>query len=702
MSYTLRDLIDMEQFQYLQDKLNEIYSFPSAIIDNDGNILTATAWQDVCTKFHRQNKECERDCLHSDQYIQSHLHEANPAVSYRCPRGLVDNATPILIDGVHYGNFFTGQFFLEKPDLEFFRVQAQRFGFDEAAYLEAVKKVPIWSKEQLNSYLFFIKGLILIISESGMKKLKEVEARKQMQESEERHRTILETAMDGFLQVDMQGRLLDVNAAYCRMSGYSAQELRAMRISDLEAAEAAADTQAHIQKILRDGEDRFETLHRRKDGSVFDVEVSVQARSTEDGQQVAFLRDITGRKQAEKALRQSHETAQLILNAVAESVFLMDAAGIIITSNQTTAARLGQHVEDLIGANIYDFLPPEVGEKRREQVKTALREGLPIKFEDERLGSWMENNLYPIFDADERGGRVVVFGRDITERKLAEEKIQTAQMELKRLLAETERSRRALLSVVEDQKEAEQQIRSLNAELEQRVADRTAQLTAANQELEAFSYSVSHDLRAPLRAMEGFSAILLEDYADQLDESGKNTIARIQQASRRMGQLINDLLELSRVTRADFARHEVNLSALAENCAAELKAQDTKRLVEFEIAANMVVQGDKSLLKIALDNLLNNAYKFTGQRERAAIQVGELNSDGKRTYFVRDNGAGFNMDYAGKLFTPFRRLHGSHEFPGSGIGLTIVQRIINRHGGRIWADAVIDQGATFYFTLGAN
>ena len=156
MKYKLQDLIDMAQFQVLQDRLNEIYSFPSSIIDNDGNILTATAWQDICTKFHRQNKESEKECIKSDQYIVSHLAEANPAASYCCPHGLIDNATPIIIEGEHLGNFFTGQFFLEKPDLEFFKKQAVKYGFDQEAYLEAVRRVPIWTKEQLNSYLFFI------------------------------------------------------------------------------------------------------------------------------------------------------------------------------------------------------------------------------------------------------------------------------------------------------------------------------------------------------------------------------------------------------------------------------------------------------------------------------------------------------------------------------------------------------------------
>ncbi|MBA3074936.1 MAG: PAS domain S-box protein, partial [Anaerolineae bacterium] len=177
VKYKLQDLIDIAQFQELQDRLNKIYSFPAAIIDLEGNVLTATAWQDVCTKFHRANKQCERDCKKSDLYILDHLSEANPAVSYECPRGLIDNATPIIIDGIHYGNYFTGQFFLKKPNLEVFRQQAKEFGFDESAYIEAVKKVPVWSKKQLNDYLFFIKGLIEVISESGLKRLRENEAR---------------------------------------------------------------------------------------------------------------------------------------------------------------------------------------------------------------------------------------------------------------------------------------------------------------------------------------------------------------------------------------------------------------------------------------------------------------------------------------------------------------------------------------------
>ena len=265
--------------------------------------------------------------------------------------------------------------------------------------------------------------------------------------------------------------------------------------------------------------------------------------------------------------------------------------------------------------------------------------------------------------------------------------------------AQPQRSRRALLSVVEDQKEAEDQVRQLNAELEQRVQIRTEQLESANSELEAFSYSVSHDLRAPLRTLDGFSNVLLEDYHSQLDEQGQHYLMRIQEATRRMAQLINDLLDLSRVNRAEFTSQEVDLSSLAHTVASELMAQSPDRLVEFEIAENLMVQGDASLLKIVMENLLSNAIKFTGKCDQARIQIGIKQQAGERIYYVRDNGTGFNMERAGKLFTPFQRLHSAKEFPGTGIGLSIVQRIIMRHGGRIWPESEIDRGTTFYFTL---
>ncbi len=267
-----------------------------------------------------------------------------------------------------------------------------------------------------------------------------------------------------------------------------------------------------------------------------------------------------------------------------------------------------------------------------------------------------------------------------------------------------------LMEEIAERKRAEENIRKLN------------------DELEAFSYSVSHDLRAPLRSMEGFSGILLSNYRDKLDEQGQHYLERIQQAAQHMGQLINDLLNLSRITRSELVRQSVDLGNLAREVAAELQTLDPQRQAEFVIAEPLTVQGDARLLRIALQNLLGNAWKFSGTRPKTVIEVGQMtvadfklqNEDSEaslrdldsrlsqseisnpqsKIYYVRDNGVGFDMDYAARLFAPFQRLHAMNEFPGTGIGLAIVQRVISRHGGRIWPQAQVGQGATFYFTLG--
>ena len=258
------------------------------------------------------------------------------------------------------------------------------------------------------------------------------------------------------------------------------------------------------------------------------------------------------------------------------------------------------------------------------------------------------------------------------------------------------------------------ELRDLNAELEERVLERTAQLQTSNKELESFSFSVSHDLRAPLRGIAGFSEALNSEYADVLGEDGKHYLARIQGNTQRMARLIDDLLSLARVTRREMNQEQVDLSKLAGEIIEELRSQEPQRQVEFEIEERAIVRGDAGLLKIVLANLLGNAWKFTSARAEAKIQFGALpqtflshDENGERraeekVFFVRDNGAGFNMIYAHKLFGAFQRLHSVDQFPGTGIGLATVQRIINRHGGRIWVEAEVDKGATFYFVCGGS
>jgi signal transduction histidine kinase len=272
-----------------------------------------------------------------------------------------------------------------------------------------------------------------------------------------------------------------------------------------------------------------------------------------------------------------------------------------------------------------------------------------------------------------------------------------------------EETQRAVLNILDDFETEKNKVGVVNQQLENEIEERkrveariqavNTELLSANKELEAFSYSVSHDLRAPLRSIDGFSLALLEDYADKLDEDGKDYLRRVRAATQRMGILIDDLLGLSRVTRTEMRLEKTDLGAIARSISAELQKTQPERLVEFRIEEGIEAVVDSHLIRIALENLLGNAWKFTSKRESARIEFGSTRCDGRLTCYVRDDGAGFDPAYASRLFGAFQRLHDKNDFPGTGVGLATVQRIIHRHGGRIWAESAVEKGATFYLTL---
>jgi len=265
---------------------------------------------------------------------------------------------------------------------------------------------------------------------------------------------------------------------------------------------------------------------------------------------------------------------------------------------------------------------------------------------------------------------------------------------------EVERANRELENQIREREQAEEEVKKLNADLERRVVERTRQLDAANKELEAFSYSISHDLRAPLRAIDGFSKAVLDEYAEKLDKQACGYLQRVRGGIQKMSGLIDDLLNLSRLTRGVLRKESMNLTAVARDVVAELQEGEPSRKVAIDIADGLTAQGDARLITIVLANLLGNAWKYTAKRPESQIALGQENNGNDTVFYVRDNGAGFDMAYADKLFAPFQRLHQASEFEGNGIGLATVQRIIARQGGRIWVKAAVGEGATFFFTLG--
>jgi PAS domain S-box-containing protein len=343
----------------------------------------------------------------------------------------------------------------------------------------------------------------------------------------------------------------------------------------------------------------------------------------------------------------------------------LGADGIIQWANKAELDLLGYSPQDYVGKNATEFYA-DAAEGKNVLARLIQGDTLREHQTNLRASDGSLRNVLITASPDFRDGHfhhALLFTQDITGRRRAEE-----------------------------------EILRLNLELEQRVQQRTAQLEATNKEMESFSYSVSHDLRAPLRALRGFTEVLLEVHASQLDSRGQDFLRRACTAGFQMERLIEDLLKLAQVSRADLQMEDVDLSSLASHIAADLAQSDPARTVKFDIAQNCVARADPRLVRLALDNLMRNSWKFSGKRAEGRIEFGQ--TDGHDSaFFVRDNGAGFDMAFSKKLFGVFQRLHAASEFPGTGVGLATVKRIINRHGGRAWAAGAVNQGATFYFTL---
>ena len=476
-------------------------------------------------------------------------------------------------------------------------------------------------------------------------------------------RSLIEASLDPLVTISAEGKITDVNRATEDVTGRSRSELIGTDFTGYFTEPDKA--KEGYQQVFAKGfvtDYPLALLHR--DGHITDVLYNAGVYRNEMGEVMgvfAAARDITERKQAE--LEREHYFK--FFNTATDLMGIADPNGAFKRINPAFVKVLGYAEAELLAKPFIEFVHPDDRQATLDEMTRQLQRGFSLDFENRYLCkdgsfrwlSWRANVNY-----DE--GLTYATARDITELKEAEEKIN-----------------------------------ELNRDLERRVVERTTQLEVANNELEAFSYSVSHDLRTPLRAIDGFSLMLLEDYANKLDDEGKRLLNVVRSNTSRMSHLIDDILHFSRVGRTEFSFVEIDMERLAHEIVDELRPAIAERKLQINIESLPRVTGDRAMMHQVIENLLSNAIKFSGKREDTRIGVGSRIEDNKVIYYVKDNGVGFDMQYAGKLFGVFQRLHGVDEFEGTGIGLAIVKRIIARHGGAVWAEGEVDKGATFYFSI---
>jgi PAS domain S-box-containing protein len=508
-----------------------------------------------------------------------------------------------------------------------------------------------------------------------------------LRESENKYRTIFDNSGNALAFIDEDSKILLVNKEFEKICGYSREELENKKywtefVANPDDLTRMLDYQRRRRIDPLDAPRTYEFQVISRSGEVRDVMLTVTILPGTK-QSLAAILDITNRKKAEQELINTHRLLEDIIEFLPDPTFVINNEKKVIAWNNAIEELTGVPKSEILGKGDHAYATVIYGnptpilidqvldfDQVLEQYQNFEAKGNSLYAEvfiphmHEGSGAYLWGIVSPLYDNQGNQIGAIESIRDITRFK-----------------------------------RTEQEIRRLNEELEKRVQERTAQLEITNQELEAFSYSVSHDLRAPLRAVNGFSHILRDNYANKLDDQGKDYIDRLITSSKRMGELIEDILRLSRINRSEMHLETVDLSELAQTIANDLHQSMPERQVEFIITPEIIVNADRNLIRVVMENLMNNAWKFTSKHATARIEFGVMQQENQQVYFVRDDGAGFDMAYVHKIFGAFQRLHSSNEFEGTGIGLATVQRIVRRHGGQVWAEGKPDQGATFYFTL---
>jgi len=677
------DNIDFDSVNKLLEGFSQSTGFVTTILDLEGNILSKSGWREICTEFHRINPETAKKCRISDTILASKMAEGEKFHFYQCLNGLVDVAVPIVMRGEHIANLFSGQFFFEKPNILFFKNQAKEFGFDEKKYLEVLKKVPVISRNKIQKSMDFLLSMTEVISELTLHKMEQTELNNALKEREDRLSKIMLASNDGMWDWDLKTNQVFFDPRYYQMSGYEPNEFPHLleefqnRIHPDDVSYVMTEAEKHLKEEVERFNVKFR--FRKKSGEWQWIQgKGIVVERNDKGIPQRFVgthRDINELKQTEEALHKSDERFNLAMKASNDGIFDWNLETNDIYYSQSWKKMLGYTDDELPN----DFSVWESNtEKKDAEMSWELQQKLISKQIDRFVlefkmkhkdGHWVDilSKAEAIFDENGKAVRIVGTHTDITERKRAEE-----------------------------------EIKQMNEQLELRVNERTAQLEETNKELEAFSYSVSHDLRAPLRHINGYVDLLNERYRNDLPGKAQQYLNNVTDASKQMGTLIDDLLQFSRTGRQEMRWARLDMNVLIKEVLDKVKTETEKREILWDVQHLPKVFGDYALIKQVWINLIDNAVKYSRTKKAAEISIGFRDENKEFVFFIRDNGVGFDMKYAHKLFGVFQRLHSQTEFEGTGIGLANVKRIISKHNGRVWAEAGPDKGATFFFSLPKN
>jgi PAS domain S-box-containing protein len=677
LKYSLTDLIDTQETQKLLENFHNAVGVPAAIIDLEGVVLVTSRWQRACTDFHRVSETTRQRCIASDTTLANELLEGKPFSLYRCLNGLIDAASPIIIEWEHLANMFIGQFFTEKPDMEFFRAQAKEYGFDEKAYLGAMAEIPLVEEATLPAILSFLTSFAVMIASLGLKQLNQVHIERELRETEKDLKRAQAVAKIGSWRINVRQNVLHWSDETYRIFGI--HQGKSMTYEEFLASVHAGDRekvdQAWQAALLGKP---YDIEHRIiVENKIKWVQEHAELELDEHGALrggFGTVQDITDRKQVENELLRAKNDWERTFDSVTDLIAIVDKDHRIIRANREMSKRLGIKPEECVGLRCYESLhgslePPEFCPHSK-----TLRDGQEHTAEvhvEQFEGDFLVSTTPLHNEAGVMVGTVHV-ARDITERKRMEAELRTSRDDL--------------------EVRVQERTNDLSETLEK--------LEQVNRELQDFAYIASHDLQEPLRKIQAFGNLIRDRCKDKFDETEQDYFTRIEDAASRMRLLIQDLLNLSRIGTRPEPMETVDLNNIADEVFQVFDHRFKVNDAVVQVTNLATIEADASQMRQVFQNLIGNALKFRKKGERPRIKVySELYGQNKCRIYFEDNGIGFDEKYLERIFSPFQRLHGRNEFEGTGMGLAICRKIVDRHGGSITARSTPGAGSKFIVTL---